>query len=165
MNHLSQRSFAGLTLALCSLLGCGSPALDEPIPAAGMPRGAANDHVGPHQGQIIELGRSHEYHAELVEDEKARKVTIYILDKAMKELPIDQEAVSITLSSAGKSQTFDLAAANRKEGKTAQFDSDEKLHEAMEKEPKVKLRLTVTIAGKPYSGDVTHDHDHKGHKH
>ena len=125
------------------------------------------DRAAPHGGHIIELGRNHQYHAELVEDEKARTVTIYILDKEMKELPIDQPSIAVNLVVDGKAQSFTLAAAGAQDGKASRFvSSGEALFEALH-EHDASGKLRVTINGSPYSGEIAHDHDHegKGHKH
>src|SRR3712207_2284723 len=46
---------------------------------------------GPHGGQLIELGKG-DYHAELVHDDAAQRITIYVLDeKAAKPVPIKQK--------------------------------------------------------------------------
>ena len=160
---------AGLiAIALAGLAGCGSGSGETPKSAGPKPTandGHAHDHgagdrPAPHGGHIIELGRNHQYHAELVEDEKAHSVTVYILDKDMKELPIDQRSVVVNLVVDGKAQTFELTAAGAQEGKASRFVSSGKaLFEALH-EHEATGKLRVTINGSPYSGEIAHDHDH-----
>lgn len=131
--------------------------------------GQGDAHQGPHHGHVIELGRSHEYHAELVDDEAAGTLKVYILDKDLKELPIEATSITMTLVVDRQPRTFELAAATS--GQSSRFDAQDKglfdalhLHEATG-------RIRVTINGTPYSGDVEHhDHNadnggHDGHNH
>ena len=128
------------------------------------------EHEGPHGGHVVELGRNHEYHAELVEDEAAGSVTVYILDKDLKELPIAQSSIAMNLVVDGKAKSFELAASNAQAGKASRFDaSGQELFEALhEHEASGKLRVTIDDA--PYSGPVEHHHhhgddDHDDHEH
>ena len=76
------------------------------------PAGAAHVHPteGPHHGALIELGKE-EYHAELVHDDRAGFVTIYILDGAAKTaVPIQAKEVTLNLLVGGKPRQFRLAA-------------------------------------------------------
>lgn len=128
--------------------------------------------TGPHAGTLVELGNE-EYHAEVVHDEKAGSVTIYLLDgTARKPVAIDASEVVINLKHDGKGEQFKLAAAPQAEdkaGTSSRFKSDDKeLSEDLDAHG-AEARLAVDIAGKSYSGAVTHDHhDHgtaKGHGH
>jgi hypothetical protein len=130
----------------------------------------ANEHKGPHDGHVIELGRSHEFHAELVDDEKAETLTVYILGKDLKELPIEAASITMNLMVDGQPKTFELAGATA--DKSSQFNAaDKSLFEALHvHEATGKVR--ITIGGTPYSGDVEHHHhgddhddDHGDHKH
>jgi len=55
----------------------------------------AGEHQGPHGGHVVELGHNHEYHAELVEDEAAGLVTVYILGKDLREFPIAESSIAL----------------------------------------------------------------------
>ena len=44
---------------------------------------SAHDHSPKHGGHLIEIGRNHEYHAELVDDHKTESITIYMMDSHM----------------------------------------------------------------------------------
>jgi hypothetical protein len=158
-------ALAAIALALVGLGGCGPTTDDKPKPAkvTGDPP-EHSGHVGPHKGHIIELGRDHQYHGELVHDDKAETASVYILDKAMKESPIDAKSVTITIVADNKPETHELAAVDPKDGKTAHFKGDKKLFEAIEdveKNPKAKASLTVMIGDKPYKGDIDLHHDDK----
>jgi len=120
--------------------------------------GHEDEHQGPHGGHVIELGRNHEYHAELVEDEEAGTVIVYLLDKDLKELPIDQSSIVMNLTVDGQAKTFELASADANGGKTARFDATGRsLFEALH-EHEATGKLQVSINGTPYSGAVEHHH-------
>lgn len=128
---------------------------------------ANSDHTAPHGGHLIELGYSHEYHAELVDNHETESVTIYIMDGDMKPLSIDQASVSLVLTAGDNTQTFELPESQL-DGSSEFTSNDEKLMEMIDTEG-VTGKLRVTIKDKPYSGTfehTEHDHDdHDGHKH
>jgi len=141
--------------------------------------GDAHDHdehahasTGPHGGPIIELGKE-DYHAELVHDEGAGTVTVYLLDHEAKgAVAIDAKEVRINLKHDGKGEQFKLAASPQ-EGdeadKSSRFVSEDKhLGEDLDHEA-AEARLVVEIDGKSYTGKIAHQHDHDreegGHKH
>jgi hypothetical protein len=165
-----------LTLSVSlAALGCGDEQSPEPAdPGSGGgpiemnegPPDTAGGHPteGPHHGGLIELG-DHEYHGELVHDEQADTVTVYILDSSAKTaLPIDATAVTISLTHEGRPAQFQLAAAPDEgdpQGQSSRFvSSDRELAEHLDHEDS-GARLMVEIAGKSYNGLVAHEHDHE----
>ena len=121
---------------------------------------------GPHGGQLIEAGNE-EYHLELIHDDAAHKITVYLLDGAAKQsVNTGTEPITLNLVVEGKPAQFSLPAARQESdpaGKTSRFEViDEKLCEAMDA-PKVKGRINFTVGGKSFSGDIG-GHDHAGHK-
>jgi len=166
----------GLCVALAiALAGCGSqPPANAPAKVGDQPppAGAAHDHPheGPHGGSLIELG-DEKYHAELVHDEKAGSVTIYILDgSAKKTVAIEAAEITINLKHDGMGEQFQLAAqadAGDPAGKSSRFvSSDKELGEDLDHEG-ADPELVVEIAGSQFRGKIEHDHDHDhaGHKH
>lgn len=168
-----------LTIAML-LSGCGdssnsSGTASSPPPDAASKKDHDHEHAhpteGPHHGDLVELGNE-EYHAELVHDEKAGTVTIYILDAhAETAVPIDAMELTINLKHDGKAEQFKLAAspdASDPQGKSSRFtSSDAELGEDLEHEG-AEPQLVVTISGKQYRGKIEHgDHGHEdgGHKH
>jgi hypothetical protein len=153
------------------IAGCGEAPAPSPAKPAAHSEGDGHDHAehahaehGPHGGDLIELGKE-EYHAELVHDEDAGKVTIYILDGSAKQaVPIEATELTINVKHDGKGEQFKVAAAPQDgdgEGKSSRFVSDDKeLAEDIEHE----ARLVVEIAGKSFTGEIKHDHDHGDHK-
>ncbi|MCC9608928.1 hypothetical protein LOC68_07800 [Blastopirellula sp. JC732] len=154
-----------LALSLASF-GCTS---GGPAPTKGDAHGDHDhgDHEhpseGPHGGSLIELGNE-EYHAELIHDEKAGSVTIYILDSAAKAaIPIEATELTINLKHDRMGEQFKVAAApdaGDPEGKSSKFVStDAELAEDLDHEG-ADAQLVVTIDGKQFRGAVAHDHDH-----
>ena len=161
---------------LAFLLGCQTePAADTPAAVAEAPPDTVEEHdhehahEGPHGGHLIELGRNHEYHAELVEDHDAETVTVYILDKETEPLAVEAENITLNLTAGGQPQSFQFVPAEVAEGKASSFvASDAALFQALETNPEATGRLQVTIAGVPYTGEFSHEeheHDHGDHKH
>ncbi len=144
--------------------------------------GHGHEHAehGPHGGHLIELG-DHEYHGEVVFDAKDKKVTVYLLGHELdKAQPIADKEITLNLMIDGKASPFVLKAApleGEPEGKSSRFElaGDLTVAEHIKDEEDLKGNLSVTIDGKPYSGDIEHDHDHdhdhgpakkdEGHKH
>jgi hypothetical protein len=147
-----------LTLAL---VGCNSSATNAPV--------AADDHdhehahaSGPHGGDILELG---EYHGELVHDDAAGTVTVYILDGAVTEnVPVDATEAVINITREGTpGQQFTLTASPI-EGETEGFSSrfvstDPKLTEELDNEASAAV-FAVAINGEQHRAMVEHHHDH-----
>ncbi len=174
---------AVLMLGLMS--GCGSKPQEQSPTGASDAHSAENVHhdgdghdhrkdghdhpsEGPHHGHLIELGNE-EYHAELVHDETAGTVTIYLLDATAKErVAIEATELMVNLKHDGKGEQFKIAASPDKEdpsGKSSRFVSDDvELAEDLDREDADAV-LVVTISGKSYRGAMTHDHhDHGEHE-
>ena len=167
--------YTSITLALMAMIvaGCSSESSTGPD-TAGPPNtmdshdGHAHPSEGPHHGDLIELGNE-EYHAEILHDEDAGTVTIYVLNGAATEqVPIDATEITINAKHDGKPEQFTLAAspdAIDPQGKSSRFVSnDEELAHHLDEEG-AEPRLVLTINGKSYRGVITHDHDHEGHDH
>jgi hypothetical protein len=118
---------------------------------------------GPHGGHLVELGEE-EYHAEVVFDQKAAKLTVYILDSTAKApTPIDGKEITLKLAIDGKTEPFALAAVPQSsdpQGKSSRFElagnADVKSH--IKDEEDLKGSVSATISGKSFSGDVKHEH-------
>ena len=170
MRYLNCTLVLLITFSTPAFVGCGDPA------PTGGDNGSENgddDHhgeKGPRGGHLIELGRDHSFHAELVDDHDAGTISIYIMDKDLKDYPIGESKITLVLNVHGTSETFELHASGAVDGKTARFDAaDKKLHEELEAHEETEGKLRVTIDGTPYTGMLKHeDHDgedHKGHNH
>jgi len=176
MKHVSSLSHAAIVALSITLAGCADEAAsstDTPPPISALPPDTvevAHDHPseGPHHGALIELG-AEEYHAELLHDEDAGTVTIYILDGAAKEtVSIAATEITINMKHDGNAEQFTLTAsagAGDPEGKSSRFISDdEHLGEDLHAED-AKATLVLSINGKSFRGDIHHDHDQAGHGH
>ena len=128
--------------------------------------GHAHPTEGPHHGDLIELGNE-EYHAEILHDEDAGTVTIYVLNGAATEqVPIDATEVTINAKHDGQPEQFKLAAspdANDPQGQSSRFVSNNEELALHLDEEGAEPRLVLTINGKSYRGTIAHDHDHEEH--
>jgi len=158
-------------LAVTGLLGCGSStteptaAKSEHSHADGHNHAHNHSDVGPHGGQLIELGQE-DYHGELVHVEGEQRVTIYILDSQAKQVvPVSQPELLLNIVTAGSPRQFKLTAATEP-SKTGEKVScfqveDQELCDALHMAD-ARGRLAVRVDGKQYVGDVVH-HDHDAH--
>ncbi len=164
--HLLTMSVVIITL---NIAGCSGKSAEKPTSSVAMKSAGppatieAHAHVseGPHGGSLIELGNE-EYHAELVHDDAAKTVTIYVLDSAAKSsVPIDAIELIINLKHQGKGEQFKLAAlADQSDppGKSSRFmSSDSELAEDLDRED-AEPQLVVNINGKQFRGAVKHSH-------
>ncbi|MFG0336278.1 MAG: hypothetical protein ACF8TS_23210 [Maioricimonas sp. JB049] len=167
----------GACLAAWALMaaGCGGTAPQEPAPSAGAGdphahddhahgEGHAHPSVGPHHGDLVELGNE-EYHGEVLHDDDGL-VTIYILGGDAKTIvPIDTAELTINVSHDGKPEQFTLVEApapDDPEGKSSRFviNSPDLVQHL---ENGTKAKMTVMIEGRSYTGAVVHSHH--GHAH
>ena len=130
---------------------------------------SAHDHSPKHGGHLIEIGRNHEYHAEMVDDHKTESITIYMMDSHMETLTLNESSISLVLTAADKTETFELLGTQP--GGSASFSSNDANMMAMIEGEEVKGKIRVNIDGKPFSGAFDHhghgeDGDsHAGHNH
>ncbi|QDS93436.1 hypothetical protein FF011L_22060 [Roseimaritima multifibrata] len=142
---------------------------DEAIVMEGGPPEALDAHPteGPHHGSLVELGNE-EYHAEVTHDDTS--VTVYILDgHAEKQVPVATKEITINLVHDGKPEQFVLVSAPDV-GETEELSSrftivDPHLVADLDAEGS-NAKLSLTIKGTPYRGEIKHDHEsHEGHDH
>ena len=148
-------------LMFVALAGCGSPAANAPVAEEGHDHD--HDHAaGPHGGTILELG---EYHGELVHDDVAGTVTVYILDgAATANVPVDAKEATINITREGLAKQFPLAATpveGEAEGKTSRFvSSDKELATELDNEAAAAV-FVVSIGEQQFRGMVEHAHEHE----
>ncbi|TWT64355.1 hypothetical protein [Rubinisphaera italica] len=157
-----------LVIAGCSDKSSTDTATSGPPNTVDAHAGHAHPSEGPHHGDLIELGNE-EYHAEILHDEDAGTITIYVLNGAATEqVSIDATEVTINAKHDGKPEQFTLAASpdtNDPQGKSSRFISnDAELAHRLDEEG-AEPKLVLSINGKSYRGTISHDHDHDGHDH
>lgn len=159
-------------ILLAAVCGCGSN--DQGAMSGGTvntpppPTVDSHDHPseGPHHGTLVELGEE-EFHAEVVHEKDS--VTVYILDSSAKNsVPIDSTEVVINAMHDGKPEQFKLPAspdANDGPAKSSRFAlTDADLASHMD-DHVATPKLSVTINGKAYRGEIHHDHASHDHAH
>lgn len=161
LNHFFFVAACVSTLALTAA-GCGGNDAKHPASAADAIDDHAHPSEGPHGGSLTELGNE-EYHAEIVHDDAAGTVTIYMLDSAAKEMvPIESTELTINLKHDGRGEQFKLMASadtSDPAGMSSRFVStDKELAEDLDHDGS-EPQLVVTINGKQYRGAIAHDHD------
>lgn len=160
-------AFPFALVAALAFAGCNNTPPTVSIPKNALPEGHGHAEEGPHHGHLIELGEE-EYHAELTHDEASKRVSIYLLDKEAKTaVAISDPDIVLNLATGGQPFQVRLLAAPQQgdpAGQASCFSvTDEKVLEALES-PKTTGRLNVTINGKAYVGEVTHQ-EHGEHNH
>lgn len=167
---------AAAAILLATLSGCADSAdKNQPEEMLNVQRDHAEK--GPHGGMLIELGGGHEFHAELLHNEKTGVIAVYLLDgSAANPVAIADREIVINVRLPEGGQQFALAAEPDKgdpSGVSSRFVSrDHKLGEALHHK-QAQSQLVLTIDGKPFRGtiehkhehDHDHDHDHGDHGH
>jgi hypothetical protein len=124
----------------------------------------AHASVGPHGGELIELGEE-EYHAEVVH---GADVVIYVLDAAAKSpVAINATEVTLNLTHDGASEQFLLKAspqAQEAAGTSSKFQSSESELVSDLAEGHAEVQLVLSVNGKQYRGNLEHEHE-EGHQH
>jgi hypothetical protein len=170
MRALAYFTLLALAAALpLGFIGCKS-STDSTKNKNGDDHGHDHDHDHAHGGlfggHILELGKE-EYHAEWTDDAATGKVTVYILDSAMKkEVPIEAEKIAIKTKVGDKENTYDLEAINAAEGKASQFSTTDKTLVTILTSvgEGTTATLDVTINGKQFTQPFA-AHEEHGHKH
>jgi hypothetical protein len=115
-----------------------------------------DDHVGPHKGIVVEWGEE-EYHPEIVVDQKAGTVTVYVYgthdDLHKKKLKaIDSKSLTLVLKTT-PATTVKLEPAPEKDdpkGTSTKFTGK---HDVFTKDMKWEGTISGKVGTKPYSGD------------
>jgi hypothetical protein len=114
------------------------------------------EHKAPHGGTLLEIG-DHAAHLELVHDDKAGKLTLYILDKEAKNAVAIKEAPKINLKTDKGNKQIESKAVNADDGAASKYEATD---DALKIEP-LMGRIALTIDGKKYNVDLKDEHDHK----
>ena len=136
--------FTGL---LC-LGACGGD--DHAHGPAGMePESATHTEEAPHGGELIELGQ-HVAHLEVVHDESAASITVYVLDADLKPLALAEAPVLNLPAESGLQQITGVAADTANTQWSFKAPS-------LAGEPE-GARFRVVLNGVTYTPELHHDH-------
>ncbi len=127
----------------------------------------AHQEHGPNGGHIVELGEE-EFHAEVAMD-KARKLTVYLLDGEVKHAkPVENGTLQIATQVDGKEVVLDLVAApldTEKDGHCSRFElAADKVPGAVMDIEGLTGDLSLKFGDKSLKSSLTESHDH-GHAH
>lgn len=179
-------SLMSLVLAAVTVCGCEwrptptpnpppAPKPTAPSPMTSAEAGHGHEHShddghpskGPHQGKLVEIGRG-EYHAEILHDDAAGTVKVYLLDGAAKAaVPTDATAVVISLLQGTRPAQFQLAPQAETAdptGKSSRFLLKSPELIAALDDQETTAQLSLTIDGVPFTATLPaggHDHDQK----
>ena len=140
------RDLAATALACLALTGCG----DKADPKGPEDKGEAHEHKAPHGGEILELGKE-EGHVELVHDDAAGKITLYVYGTSL-DKPVHVEKPTLTLQlKDGTAAEVALTSSDAKPDGTGHTWTAE--HAGFKVEP-LDGRLRVKIGGKSYQSPL-----------
>ena len=153
-------SFKIMSLSVAStallLAGCGEGQPNEgpetipkepPAESAGHAGHSHGAHVhGPRGGEVLEVG-DHVLHLEVLHDAAAGKLTVYVLDAALKAEAELAEAPVAQIRVAGEPQAIPLTGSGSTWSVT---------HEVFKGRP--EGRLAVKTGGKSYSVEINYGH-------
>lgn len=124
---------------------------------------------GPNGGHVLELG---EYHAEISMDPASRKISVHLLDEAVKNaVAVDKGVMSVGLLVDGKETVFEMTAApldGEADGKCSRFElAGDKVPTALSDIEALAGSLMLKVGDKDLKTSLTddHGHDHAGHAH
>lgn len=165
-------SVLSLAVSVVGLSGCGpTPPQEDTSSQSQKPDEHGHSHAHPeeglHHGVLVELGNE-DYHAEVVHDDDAGSVTVYLLDSAAKEAVTSEAAeVVINIKNGDTPSQFKLPALTV-EGEPAEKHSayaltSKELLDGLHAKG-ATAKLSVTIDDRPFTGSIQAD-DHAGHNH
>ena len=141
-----------LLVAVLGLGLIGTPGCDDKKPAKRDQSGQGEEHAhgtGPHGGLIFDLGK---YHAEFKPDHAKKEVTIWILGVDEKTpARIKADKLRLVVSNTTPKIEIDLLPTDTDANGTASVFTGKDGGFGVEME--YKGTVTVTVDGKPYSGD------------
>lgn len=105
-------------------------------------------HHGPHDGEIAEVGDDADTHLEIVHDEKAGKLTVYVLGKDMKTPVNLAEAPKLNLKSKKGNKQLEMT------GKDSKWEATDDL---LKEEPDGRVQVKLAD-GKKYNVKLEHHH-------
>jgi hypothetical protein len=136
---ISRRIFLSVATALCLTVSTLS---------AGEKKNEHDHHHGPHDGEIVEVGDDKRTHIEIVHDEKAGKLTIYVFGKDMKTAVNIADAPKLNLKSSKGNKQLEMS------GKDSQWEATDEL---LKEEPNGRVQLKLAD-GKKYNVRLDHHH-------
>lgn len=137
--------------------------------ALGDEHGHQHPTKGPHGGAIVELG-DEELHAEVLHDDAAGTVTVYLLDGEVKRyMTIASPEIVINVRHNKKAVQFKLKAkpqSSDRDGRSSRFEvKNQQLVELLDAHD-AEAQLKLVVGKRSYVGKIVHNHDHDhGHDH
>ena len=145
--------FVCFSIIALSFMGCDSSTNNGSSNTEEQGHGHSHGHEhGPHGGELLEVGK-HVAHIEFIHDEKAGKITLYILGKDAKTAENIADLPLLNLKYKGTQKQLKTVAMNSTENESSHFEvTDEVLKE------EVDGRIAITIKGVKYNINIQHHH-------
>lgn len=112
---------------------------------------ATHGHEGPHGGHLVEVG-DHVAHLEVMHDEAAGKMTIYVLGPDAKSALTGANAPQVKLTTDAGPKVLSTTAISGEPGAFAVTDQALKVHGP-------EGRISIAIGGKNYNPALEHHHE------
>jgi len=143
------RRLERVVLLACALAACGK----EEKEGGG---GHAHDELGPHGGEVLDLGNG-AYHLEILHDHEGGSMRVWVLDGALKEtLRVPAPVVNL-VTKGGPVQLTLSAESPDAEGRALEWRG---AHEGLKADP-WDGRIVLAIGGKTYQSPL----EGEAHKH
>jgi len=165
MDTLTHRVLALLVLvaALGLLVGCGGDSHDDDDHGHDHDSDSSHDHdddhAGKHGGAVV-VSDDHKAHFEIVHDEDARRVTLYVMDGDMAYRGIGDTPVLNLVGPDGSVKVEGTMSDAKGEMAAAEWHF---VHDLLAGEPEGRFR--VKIGGNSYMPKCAYEADHDGHDH
>ena len=140
-----------VSIALPMLLVVASCSDEKHEEKPGKSGAAAHGHEGPHGGHILEVG-DHVAHLEVMHDESAGKMTIYVLGPDAKSAFTGAKAPQVKLTTDSGPKVLSTTAVSGEAGAFAVTDPALKAHGP-------EGRISIEIGGKNYNPALEHHHE------
>jgi hypothetical protein len=115
--------------------------------------------LGPHGGQLIDLGRNRKYRVELVVDAPSGEVRLFVLDQRLREAAVVDQKAIVNLLVAGEVRTFEIPAVHTSGEHRAKAPSivafalaDSELLEFLQTGKAESCKVRLMIDDKAYTG-------------
>lgn len=115
------------------------------------PKAATHSHEGPHGGHLLEVG-DHIAHLEVMHDESAGKMTIYVLGADAKSALTGTNSPQIKLSTDSGPKVLSTTAISGEAGAFTATNSALMTHAP-------EGRISIEIGGKTYNPALEHHHE------
>lgn len=143
--------FVSIAIPLLLVFASCSEEKHEAEPGKSSAAAHGHGHKGPHGGHLLEVG-DHVAHLEVMHDESAGKMTIYVLGPDAKSAFTGAKAPQVKLTTDSGPKVLSTTAVSGEAGAFAVTDPALKAHGP-------EGRISIEIGGKTYNPALEHHHE------